>query len=731
MSSASQQFSMNLNQNPHQPSLKTPSAGDSSLEPQVLAKVHLHGFHRCSSPKINFWSLGGEPLDRLQLRFYLAQFGTIVRMFLRHGSLEGFVEYTSDTNLNAVAGRSVVVAGGSSVALVQGSLPRVFLGGLNPRTTEEAVRAAVAPYGRVAKFNRPRRNGREAGYCLLTFFREEEVVKILQQRRLEVMGRQVSVRMEGEKKEKDRIYDAYGPDWREGRTLLLYGFAEPNALTEQDVRETMTKYGSVRAVSFVFKDGRRQPRCFVDFTHEASVTAALRLGAACVRDQLVGFMEVTSSFLAAVTHRPKVKVTEDPLDDDSEVPPVKEFDITKEEKEEALRRAVSLLDVVKAAFFHPEETSLVKDIKLLASGCPKSNIRSKRERKNSHGEINEEKEDIIYAEEEEEEESWEYDEQEVYEDEGERGAQNNNESRKDLQQSQYYYEKLCNDNSTQKRTPIPEGGMKSMEMMNSKMCEGHSMPLGILCTRPCVKNYGAVREKVLELTRRCLERGQTKNSSSWSRLLQASLRERKDAVMQPAPARDTLEVKDWTGDEYVPDEGCRVYIQNLPEGVERQALLRHFTKFGDVLRLYLTRGNKGFVEYEFREPVAAVLSKKRHIVCGKEIRVLKSFRNKPQVWVGSLPRGTEPEEVARAASVFGVVQDVTIPPGRSYGFVAFMEEEAARSAVDCGETLLRGRRLLVRPVSKGTMTAPLTAAPPAQGGWHFVPPSTCHFKTRL
>ena len=152
--------------------------------------------------------------------------------------------------------------------------------------------------------------------------------------------------------------------------LLLYGFGDPDAVTEQDVSRVMGKYGKVTFVQFVLKGGRRQPRCFVDFEDASSVKAAMKLSACCVQGQVLGFMEVTSSFLDAVTGRPKVRVTEDPLDDDLEVPLVKEFDITKEEKEEALLRAVPLVDTVCSAFLPEENSSFVEEIKLLASACP-------------------------------------------------------------------------------------------------------------------------------------------------------------------------------------------------------------------------------------------------------------------------------------------------------------------------------------------------------------------------
>lgn len=180
----------------------------------------------------------------------------------------------------------------------------------------------------------------------------------------------MTVRMEGEVKEPNRIYDRYGPEWREGRTLLLYGFGDPDAVTEQDVSQVMRKYGKVTYVQFVFKGGRRQPRCFVDFADESSVKAAMKLSACCVQGQVLGFMEVTSSFLDAVTGRPKVRVTEDPMDDDLEVPLVKEFDITKEEKEEGLLRVVSLVDAVCSAFLPEEKPPIVEEIKLLALASP-------------------------------------------------------------------------------------------------------------------------------------------------------------------------------------------------------------------------------------------------------------------------------------------------------------------------------------------------------------------------
>uniref|UniRef100_A0A0P4W7X6 RRM domain-containing protein n=1 Tax=Scylla olivacea TaxID=85551 RepID=A0A0P4W7X6_SCYOL len=695
---------------PRNPSPEMLLGSRASQEPREKAEVRLHSFHRCGSLKVNFWSLSGEVLHRFQLKLYFAQYGAIVKLFLRPDGLQGSVQYREGADLYAAAGKVLAVAGSRRVAFVQDFLPRVFLGGLSPRVTETEVRAAVAPFGKVAKFERRMKKGRPAGFCLLTFFTEEEVLKMLQQRRVEVRGRQVTVRMEGERKEPNQIYDHYGPEWCEGRTMLLYGFGDPDSLTEHDVAQEMSKYGTVTHVQFVFKDGRRRPRCFVDFEDQGSVKIALAVGSCCVQGQIVGFMEVTRLLLDRVTGRPKVKVTEDPLDDDLEVPRVKEFDITAEEKEQALRRALSLVGTVCNAFLPEEKASFVQQTTLLALAAPgwdnKEQVAAKRKREDSpssnssklpriekHINSDEEMDEEEHADEESSEASLGEDQRKKLcvensgkQKERERALTTKGKRKASLSEDQckrYSFERYGEESEDEgrismKRKKDEKEGQKEEKHPSKKVC---------------VENYEAVRDIMMQLSWRCLQQRSLRGSQ-----LRVMLTEHRQSLLQPRPAQDTLPppaVPEACLDEYMPDEKCRVYIQELPEDVQRRDVMKHFAKFGDVLRLYLTHGRKGFVEYEFPDDAKDALKKKRHVISGKEIRVLRSHKGRPQVFVGNLPPTATREDVTEALSVFGKVFDVKMIEGKNFAFATLRNDAAVTRAETLGNVVMHGRRLFV------------------------------------
>ncbi|MPC12959.1 Heterogeneous nuclear ribonucleoprotein 27C [Portunus trituberculatus] len=688
---------------PHTPSSELLLGSKGSQGLREKAEVRLHSFHRCGSSKINFWSLTGEALHRFQLKLYFAQYGTIVKLFLRPDGLQGSVQYKKGANLCAAAGRVLAVAGSRRVAFVQDFLPRVFLGGLNPRVTEAEVRAAVAPFGNVAKFERRMKKGRPAGFCLLTFFTKEEVLRMLQHRRVEVRGRQVTVRMEGERKEPNRIYDHYGPEWREGYTMLLYGFGDPDVLTEHEVAQEMSKYGRVTHVQFVFKDGRRRPRCFVDFEEQRSVRIALKAGSCCVQDQIVGFMEVTHLLLDRVTGRPKVKVAEDPLDDDLEVPLVKEFDITAEEKEQALQRALSLVGTVCDAFLSEEKTAFVQQTTLLALAAQRKDNKehqaAKRKREDSPS-SNSSKlpriEKHTYSDEE-------MDEEEHTDKESSKASLSEDERKKlYIENSRKEKEKEGVFTANGKRKA--QGKMHSSERyveesedegrtnMKQKQKEKENQKEEKAPSKVCVENYEAVRDIMKQLSWRCLQRRNLQGSQL------SMLTEHQQSLLQPRPAQDTMPppcVPETCLDEYIPDEKCRVYIQELPEDVQRRDVMKHFAKFGDVLRLYLTRGSKGFVEYEFPDDAKDALKKKRHVISGKEIRVLRSHKGRPQVFVGNLPPTATREDVTEALSVVGKVFDVKMIAGKNFAFATLRNDAAVTRAETLGYVVMHGRRLFV------------------------------------
>lgn len=138
----------------------------------------------------------------------------------------------------------------------------------------------------------------------------------------------------------------------------------------------------------------------------------------------------------------------------------------------------------------------------------------------------------------------------------------------------------------------------------------------------------------------------------------------------------------------------RIYVSNIPESVDEEALRKYFQIFGDLSSCMMEEGSafgkkSGFVTFQSKEIVDLILTKYDGLlqIQGGRINVIRASSEKTQLFVGGFDLHVTKPQLEEFFSQFGEVIDVTMkytPAGvsRCFGFVTLKDsQDAAKQLV--------------------------------------------------
>ena len=170
----------------------------------------------------------------------------------------------------------------------------------------------------------------------------------------------------------------------------------------------------------------------------------------------------------------------------------------------------------------------------------------------------------------------------------------------------------------------------------------------------------------------------------------------------------------------VDENDRKLFVGGIRCNATKKDISEHFKSFGEIQDINLkvdldpvSREFRGFafVLYKTIESLNAAIEAKKHTVKGKHVAVKKAHAKPGKVFVGNLtqqPQLTR-KEIKEHFSQYGVVTSVVQPfdkkkkEQKSFCFITFDNENAAKKLLKLGITTLKGVKLNIKRV---TTTAP-------------------------
>jgi len=192
----------------------------------------------------------------------------------------------------------------------------------------------------------------------------------------------------------------------------------------------------------------------------------------------------------------------------------------------------------------------------------------------------------------------------------------------------------------------------------------------------------------------------------------------------------------------VHEDDRKLFVGALPQEAKDTDIKEYFGTYGEIENINLkmdpmTGRSRGFAFIVFKElaGIEAALQQTAHIVKGKKVTCKKAEARQGKIYVGKLPAGDalSKEDLQAHFEQFGSVVEVVRPVDKmknnepkTFAFITFAREDAAKQLVKQGQTTINGETVEIKKVTpKEQMGGGGWGGPGgygAQGGWGYGDP---------
>jgi len=193
----------------------------------------------------------------------------------------------------------------------------------------------------------------------------------------------------------------------------------------------------------------------------------------------------------------------------------------------------------------------------------------------------------------------------------------------------------------------------------------------------------------------------------------------------------------------VHEDDRKLFVGALPQEAKDTDIKEYFSTYGEIENINLkmdpmTGRSRGFAFIVFKElaGIEAALQQNAHVVKGKKVTCKKAEARQGKIYVGKLPAGDalSKEDLEQHFTQFGQVVEVVRPVDKmknnepkTFAFITFAREDAAKSLVKQGTTTINGETVEIKKVTPkeqmggGGWGGPGGYGAPA-GGWGYGDP---------
>jgi len=165
----------------------------------------------------------------------------------------------------------------------------------------------------------------------------------------------------------------------------------------------------------------------------------------------------------------------------------------------------------------------------------------------------------------------------------------------------------------------------------------------------------------------------------------------------------------------VHEDDRKLFVGALPQEAKDTDIKEYFGGFGDIENINLkmdpmTGRSRGFAFIVFKDlsGIEAALAQTAHVVKGKKVTCKKAEARQGKVYVGKLPPGDSlsKEDLQAHFEQFGSVVEVVRPVDKmknnepkTFAFITFAREDAAKQLVKQGQTTINGETVEIKKVT--------------------------------
>jgi len=192
----------------------------------------------------------------------------------------------------------------------------------------------------------------------------------------------------------------------------------------------------------------------------------------------------------------------------------------------------------------------------------------------------------------------------------------------------------------------------------------------------------------------------------------------------------------------VHEDDRKLFVGALPQEAKDTDIKEYFGTYGEIENINLkmdpmTGRSRGFAFIVFKElaGIEAALKQTAHVVKGKKVTCKKAEARQGKIYVGKLPAGEalSKEDLQQHFEQFGSVVEVVRPVDKmknnepkTFAFITFAREDAAKQLVKQGSTVINGETVEIKKVTpKEQMGGGGWGGPGGyggQGGWGYGDP---------
>merc|ERR1711962_1319278 len=165
----------------------------------------------------------------------------------------------------------------------------------------------------------------------------------------------------------------------------------------------------------------------------------------------------------------------------------------------------------------------------------------------------------------------------------------------------------------------------------------------------------------------------------------------------------------------VHEDDRKLFVGALPQEAKDTDIKEYFGGFGDIENINLkmdpmTGRSRGFAFIVFKDlaGIDAALKQTAHVVKGKKVTCKKAEARQGKIYVGKLPAGEalSKEDLQAHFEQFGSVVEVVRPVDKmknnepkTFAFITFAREDAAKQIVKQGQTTINGETVEIKKVT--------------------------------
>jgi len=163
------------------------------------------------------------------------------------------------------------------------------------------------------------------------------------------------------------------------------------------------------------------------------------------------------------------------------------------------------------------------------------------------------------------------------------------------------------------------------------------------------------------------------------------------------------------------EDDRKLFVGALPQEAKDTDIKEYFSTYGEIENINLkmdpmTNRSRGFAFIVFKEAagINAALEQTAHAVKGKKVTCKKAEARQGKIYIGKLPAGDglSKEDIETHFAQFGQVVEVVRPVDKmknnepkTFAFITFAREDAAKTLVKQGQTTINGEIVEIKKVT--------------------------------